>query len=105
MNEALLILGMAVVTFGARYVPIAVLRRFTLPEPLLRGLAFVPPVVLMAIVAPAMLLPTENRLDLSLSNAYLWTGLVSFGVAWRWKNLLLTIVTGMGIFLLWRMVG
>lgn len=104
MNELLLIGGMAAVTFGARYVPMALLRRFTLPDPLLRGLAYVPPVVLMAIVAPAMLLPTDNRLDVSLGNAYLWAGLFAFVIAWRWKNLLLTIVAGMGIFLLWRLL-
>jgi branched-subunit amino acid transport protein len=105
VNELMLILGMAAVTFGARYVPMALLRRFTLPDPLLRGLAYVPPVVLMAIVAPAMLLPADNRLDLSLGNAYLWAGLVSFAIAWRWKNLLLTIVAGMGGFLVWRLMG
>lgn len=105
MNEFLLIAGMTAVTFGARYVPMALLRRFALPDPLLRGLAYVPPVVLMAIVAPAMLLSADNRLDISLSNAYLWAGLVSFLIAWRWKNLLLTIVAGMGIFLLWRLMG
>ncbi len=105
MNEFLLIAGMTAVTFGARYVPMALLRRFTLPDPLRRGLAYVPPVVLMAIVAPAMLLPADNRLDLSLSNAYLWAGLIAFAIAWRWKNLLLTIVAGMGLFLLWRVIG
>ena len=104
MNEALLIFGMAAVTFGARYLPMAVLRRFTLPQPIQRGLTFVPPVVLMAIVAPAMLTPTSHAIDLSLGNAYLWAGLASFVIAWRGKNLLLTIVAGMGIFLLWRMV-
>jgi len=102
MNEALLILGMAAVTFGARYLPMAVLRRFTLPKPVLRALSFVPPVVLMAIVAPVMLSPVGNHLDFSLGNAYLWAGLLSFVIAWRWKNLLLTIVVGMGIFLMWR---
>lgn len=102
MNEALLILGMAGVTFGARYLPMAFLRRFALPEPLLRGLAYVPPVVLMAIVAPSMLMPAGNRLDLSFGNAYLWAGLVALFIAWRWKNLLLTIVAGMVLFLLWR---
>lgn len=105
MNELLLIAGMAAVTFGARYVPMALLGRFPLPEALLRGLAYVPPVVLMAIIAPAMLLPAGNPIDLSLGNAYLWAGLVSFGIAWRWKNLLLTIVAGMGVFLLWRLIG
>lgn len=104
MNEFLLIAGMTAVTFGARYVPMALLRRFTLPDPLRRGLAYVPPVVLMAIVAPAMLLP-DSRFDLSLGNAYLWAGLIAFVIAWRWKNLLLTIVAGMGLFLLWRVIG
>jgi branched-subunit amino acid transport protein len=52
-----------------------------------------------------MLLPADNRLDLSLSNAYLWAGLIAFAIAWRWKNLLLTIVAGMGLFLLWRVIG
>jgi branched-subunit amino acid transport protein len=105
MNEALLIAGMAAVTFGARYLPMAVLRRFTLPDPLLRGLSYVAPVVLMAIIAPTMLMPVGNRPDLSLENGYLWAGLLSFVIAWRWKNLLLTIVAGMGLFLLWRLIG
>ncbi len=104
MNETLLILGMAAVTFGARYLPMAVLRRFDLPGPILRGLSFVPPAVLMAIVAPAMFLPGGNTIDLSLENAYLWAGLLAFGVAWRWKNLLLTIVAGMSVFLFWRVM-
>ncbi len=104
MNEAFLILGMTAVTFGARYLPMAVLRRFTLPHAIQRGLTFVPPVVLMAIVAPAMLVPSGSTIDLSVGNAYLWAGLASFVIAWRSKNLLLTIVAGMGIFLLWRMI-
>lgn len=104
MNEALLIAGMAAVTFGARYLPLAFLRRFSLPQPVLRGLAYVPPVVLMAIVAPSMLMPADNRLDLSFGNAYLWAGLAAFFIAWRWKSLLLTIVAGMTLFLLWRWV-
>lgn len=104
MNEALLIVGMAAVTFCARYLPMAFLRRFTLPQSIQRGLAFVPPVVLTAIVIPAMFTPADNRIDLSLGNAYLWAGLASFVIAWRGKNLLLTIVAGMGVFLLWRMI-
>lgn len=103
MNEALLIAGMTAVTFGARYLPLAILRRLALPDSLRRGLAYVPPVVLMAIVAPAMLMPAGDRLDFSLSNAYLWAGLLAFVIAWRSRNLLLTIVGGMGFFLLWRL--
>jgi len=61
-------------------------------------------VVLTAIVIPAMFAPADNRIDLSLGNAYLWAGLASFVIAWQGKNLLLTIVAGMGIFLLWRMI-
>lgn len=104
MNEVALIAGMAAVTFGARYLPLAILRRFALPDSLRRGLAYVPPVVLMAIVAPAMLTPAGNSIDLSLSNAYLWGGALSFVIAWRSRNLLLTIVGGMALFLLWRLL-
>lgn len=105
MNEALPIFGMTAVTFGTRYLPMAVLRRFTLPQPIQRGLTFVPPVVLMAIVAPAMLSPTSHTIDFSLGNAYLWAGLASFVIALaRQEPAADHCRAGMGIFLLWRMV-
>lgn len=104
MNEWLIILGMMLVTFGARYPLLVLVGRMHLPPPLLRALGFVPVAVLTAIVAPAMLLP-QRQLDLSLSNAYLYAGLLGILIAWRTRSLLPTIVLGMGIFLLWRAVA
>ena len=112
MNEFLLILGMALVTFGVRYPVLAFLGRVTLPPLVQRGLTFVPPVVLAAIIAPVLLMPDGATLDLGLDNAYLVAGVATVGVAWwsgriapmRWRgqSLLITIVLGMAVFLAWR---
>jgi branched-subunit amino acid transport protein len=40
-------------------------------------------------------------LDISFSNAYLIAGVVAALIAWRTRNLLLTIVLGMTLFLVW----
>lgn len=101
MDEWLLILGMALVTFGVRYPMLAVIGRLRLPDTALRVLRYVPAAVLTAIVVPAVLMP-DGALDLRLENAYLPGAVVAALVAWRTKNLLLTIIVGMGAFLLLR---
>ncbi len=103
MNEALLVLGMALVTFAVRYPPLALVGRLQLPERVIRALRYVPVAVLTAIIVPAVLMP-QGELDLRLENAYLIAGLTAVLVSWRMKNLLLTIVIGIGVFLLWRVV-
>ncbi|MBN1287539.1 MAG: AzlD domain-containing protein [Anaerolineae bacterium] len=104
MNEPLLILGMVLVTFGVRYPVLAVVGKIKLPEPVFRALRFVPPAVLTAIIAPAVLMPEDNQLLLSPANAYLVAGVVAGLVSWRSRSLLLTIVVGMVVFLGWRAV-
>lgn len=103
MNELLLILGMALVTFGVRYPMLAIVGRLQLPDPVLRALRYVPVAVLTAITVPAMLMP-EGNIDIRPDNTYLVGGIIAALVAWRTKNLLLTIVVGMASFLLWRAV-
>ncbi|MBZ0278304.1 MAG: AzlD domain-containing protein [Anaerolineae bacterium] len=104
MNEAALILGMMLVTFLPRYGVMALLGRVEMPEPLFRALRFVPPAVLSAIILPAMLLKSDGSLYLSLSNSFLVAGIVAGLVAWRSKNLLLTIVVGMIALWVWRWI-
>ena len=101
MNEVLLIAGMALVTFLIRYPALAILGRISLPDALIRALRYVPVAVLTAIIVPMMLMP-DDTLDISVSNAFLVAGIASTFIAWRTKNLLLTIVLGMAIFLVWR---
>ncbi len=99
--EILMVAGMMLVTFGVRYPVLALTTRIPLPPPLLDALKYVPTAVLTAIIVPAALMPA-GAIDLSFSNAYLVATLASALIAWRSKNLLLTIVAGMAIFLLWR---
>ena len=100
-NDALIIAGMALVTFGIRYPLLAVLGKVPLPEPVLRALKYVPAAVLTAIIVPAAVFK-QDRLELTYTNDYLIAGIVSVLVAWRTKNLLLTIILGMAALMLWR---
>ena len=102
MNEILLIAGMALVTFGARYPVLVLVGKMPLPQPVLRALKFVPAAVLTAIIMPAVLFPRDDTLNLGLSNEYLIAALISALVAWRSRNVLLTIVIGMAALLAWR---
>lgn len=103
MNEALLIVGMTVVTFGVRYSALAILGRIEMPGWMVRGLRFVPVAVLTAISVPAVVMP-QDTVMVNLTNPYLVAGIAATVVAWRTKNLLLTILVGMGLFLLWKIV-
>lgn len=101
MTEALLILGMALVTFGARYPVLVLVGKMPLPQPVLRALKYVPTAVLTAIIAPAVLMP-QNALFISLRNEYLVAALLASLVAWRSRNVLITILVGMAALLIWR---
>lgn len=100
-EEVLLILGMTLVTFVARYPVLALVGRITLPERVFKALRYVPVAVLTAIVAPELLI-RDGAPALTAANPYLLGGLAAMLVAWRWGNLLVTIAAGMGSFYLWR---
>jgi branched-subunit amino acid transport protein len=102
MNEFGLIAGMTLVTFGVRYPVLALVSRIPLPPVVLRALKYVPPAVLTAIILPPVLMPNGDSLNLQLSNAPLFASIVAVVVAWRSRNLLLTIVIGMLSLWLWR---
>ena len=101
MNEALLIFGMMVVTFGVRYPVLALVGRIELPEPVFRALKYVPSAVLTAIIVPAVMIQ-DGDFALRFDNAYLIGAIVATVIAWRTRSLLWTIVIGMVVFLLWR---
>jgi branched-subunit amino acid transport protein len=90
----LTILGMGLITYSIRLSLIAVFGSVELPTLVRRGLVYVPPAVLSAIIFPEMLQP-GGILDISLGNARLLAGLLASLVAWRTKNVLLTIAIGM----------
>lgn len=99
MAEALMILGMFVVTFGIRYLLWASAGRLSFPKALSEALTFVPVAVLTAIIVPAVLI-SDGSLNLSWHNPYLLAAVAAFALALWKNNLLLTISLGMLIFML-----
>ena len=100
-NELILIIGMMLVTFIPRYIPMLIVGQIDLPERLFRALRYVPVAVLTAILVPEALV-RNGQVSLSLDNAYLYASIASIVIAWRFKNLLLTIGGGLIVFFLWR---
>jgi branched-subunit amino acid transport protein len=98
MSPWLIIIGMGLITFSIRLLPIALLHRIDLPPIVWQALRFVPTAVLSAIVFPELLRP-NGTFDLSPGNVRLLAGLMAIVVAWRSKNVLLTI--GAGMIALW----
>ena len=102
MNELYLIGGMALLTFLLRYGLIGMSGRIKLSSSVIQMLRYVPPAVLTAIVTPAVLMPSGDRLMLSYTNARLIGAITAILVSYWTKNLLLTIVLGMLVFFSWQ---
>jgi branched-subunit amino acid transport protein len=98
MNVWLTILGAGIITFAIRLSLIALMGRVEVPPLIQRALRFVPPAVLSAIIFPELLM-RNGALDASLGNTRLLAGVLAALVAWRTKNVLLTI--GVGMAALW----
>jgi branched-subunit amino acid transport protein len=81
-------------TYAIRLSFILLFGKIEAPASLLRALRFVPPAVLSAIIFPELLL-RSGSLDLSFHNARLLAGAIAVLIAWRSKNVLLTIIAGM----------
>jgi branched-subunit amino acid transport protein len=102
MTTLYLVAGMAMVTFGIRYVLFPLAGRIHFSDNLKRALGYVPPAVLTAIIVPAALLPDGQTLDLSWTNPYLAGAVITAVIGRLSKNLLITIVGGMAGFALWQ---
>jgi branched chain amino acid efflux pump len=94
LNEWLTILACGVVTYLIRLSFIALHGRVTMPEWFTRGLTFVPVAVLSAITLPEILIQNDS-VNLSPLNARLLAGILAVVVAWRTKNVWVTIAVGM----------
>ncbi len=94
MRPWAIVMGMGLLTYGLRVVPIALLERVAIPRTIERALRFVAPAVLSAIIFPALLRPA-GPMEVSLVNVRILAGVLAALVAWRTKNMLLTIAVGM----------
>lgn len=105
MSDTLwVILGMAVVTYATRASLLLAGGRVRLPPRLEQALRYLPVALLTAIVVPALLV-RNDALALTWRNDYLWAGIVCIVVAWRTKNVLWTVLTGLLFVLAWRTFG
>ena len=94
----MLLAGLA--TYATRLSFIQVYGRMRIPAWVARSLRFVPPAVLTAIIFPELLMH-NGGLDISIGNFRLLAGIVATLVAWRTKNVLLTVLAGMVV--LWTL--
>lgn len=94
MTLWLMLLVIGVVTYAIRLSCIGLLGQREMPALLLKALRFVPLTVLPAIILPQLFLRNDT-LALSIQNPRWMAGLLAAIVAWRTRNVLLTIVAGM----------
>jgi branched-subunit amino acid transport protein len=68
-----------------------------------RILSYIPPTALAAIVVPTVF-KTNGGLDISLGNLQIYAAAIAFVIAYYTRNMLLTILTGMTVLILLKMV-
>jgi branched-subunit amino acid transport protein len=98
MNVWLVLVTTGLITYGIRLSFILLYGKKEMTPRLQQSLRFVPPAVLSAIIFPELLMP-GGQFDFSLGNPRLLAGTLAALVAWRTKNVLLTIVVGMVVLL------
>lgn len=88
------VLGIGLGTFAIRYSFILIMDRLTLPDAFHRMLRFIPASVLTALVTPSVLLH-KNGVTAFAGWDRLIAALVAVLVAWKTRNTLATIASGM----------
>lgn len=94
----LTMIAVGILTFGIRLSFIVILDRWQPPDIIQRSLRFVPVAVLTAIIIPELVMP-GGTVDISIGNLRLLAGIVAILVAWKTKNIVWTIIAGMGVLL------
>lgn len=103
LSLVIVVLGMFIVTFSIRFVLFASAQKANMPTWLESGLKYVPVSVLTAIIAPMSLTGTSG-LDVALTNPWCVGALVALVVGVTFKRQLLTIVTGVVVFFLAKLL-
>ncbi len=90
----LTIVGMAVVTFIPRLLPVLLLSSRTLPPVIIRWLSYIPVAVLSAMLLPTILV-VDGKVALKGDNILLWAAIPTLVVAVETKSLFTSVVAGM----------
>jgi len=95
--------GMSLVTYLPRLLPAWFLRGRELPPFVVAWLRYVPVAVLSALLLPSLLVQ-GGKFALAWNNLYLWAALPAIFVAWKTKSMFATVLTGMVLVALARLV-
>lgn len=97
-DHLLLFLAMGVVTYLPRWIPLFLLAGRDLPRIWVEWLELIPPAILSALIAPALVTAgSPKHLDLFTPEAFV--AVPTFLVAWKTRSLAVTVLSGM--FLYW----
>ncbi|HHX23457.1 MAG: AzlD domain-containing protein [Tepidanaerobacteraceae bacterium] len=94
-----LIMGMCLVTYLPRMLPATLLSKRKIHKVLIRFLSFIPVAVLSALLFPAVFM-VNNRISISWSNHVFIAALFTFPLAYKTKNMFLTVLMGMAIVII-----
>jgi branched-subunit amino acid transport protein len=97
VDYLLLVLGMGIVTYLPRWIPLILLSRRQLPEWLRQWLDFIPVAVLSALILPAVVTTGDPRHLAVFQPAMLVSIPVSI-FAWKTRSLAGTVIIGMALF-------
>jgi len=89
-------LGMAMVTFLPRFLPMAFLARMAIPEKVKRGLDYIPVAILSAIVFPILFSTDQGRVG--IEPHFLFAAIPVFVLAYKVKSLWGSVILGMLVY-------
>jgi branched-subunit amino acid transport protein len=96
LDTLYLILGMGLVTFLPRFLPVAFLARWVIPERVKMGLGYIPIAILSAIVFPILFFNEGGKVE--IQPHYLLSSIPVFVFAWRVKSLWASVLLGMLVY-------
>jgi branched-subunit amino acid transport protein len=98
----LTILGMCLVTYLPRLLPVWLLSSRQLPRVVITWLRYVPAAVLSAMLLPSLLLE-GSRLHLVADNLFLLAAIPTLLVAWKTRSMFGAVIVGMALVALARL--
>lgn len=104
MNDLLLVLGMALITYAIRSAVFVFGARLQFPPIVRTALSFVPVTVLTAIIVPMTLAPHGGGAELTWRNSQLVGAIVALSVCVVTRKPLLTIAISLAVFFFWQLV-
>jgi branched-subunit amino acid transport protein len=99
----LIFLGMWFVTYIPRLLPLLALSQVRLPDRLMSWLSYLPAAILSSLIFPGALV-RDGTIDPGIGNPSLWALAASFAVAFKTRNLILTMIAGGGVMFVAQLI-